>query len=62
MSRHIQLYVIYGAPLLIFFILLAALNMGVGFSLLLSLGIALAVALIEFFALRFIFSRIFPQV
>lgn len=61
MSRQLWLYIVYGSPLFIFFVLLAALNMGVGFGFILSFIIAAAIALFEFFVLKFVFSRVFPQ-
>ncbi|WP_427450019.1 hypothetical protein [Litorimonas sp. WD9-15] len=60
MNRQLRLYIVYGSPLALFFIVLVAMNMGVGFNLVLSFVIAAVMALIEFFILKFVFTRVFP--
>jgi len=60
MPRQTWLYIVYGSPLLLFFITLVMLNMGLGLSLVWSFLAATGVALFEFFLLRAVFSRLFP--
>lgn len=60
MPRQLWLYIVYGSPLVLFFIVLVAMNMGVGIALVPSFAIAAAMALIEFFMLKFVFTRVFP--
>lgn len=61
MPRHVWLYIVYGSPLLLFFIILVVMSMVLGLSLIWSFLIAAGMGLSEFFILRAVFSRIYPQ-
>lgn len=61
MTRTVHDLIVYGSPILMFLVLSLILSRVVGFSVIASLGVSALIALLEFGMLRFVFSRVFPN-